>query len=197
MNMFSGIIEKLAQVHEFEVSNDKNYIAIAIDNSDLLLKIGDSVAINGVCLTIAKIKDHLFYYDLSPETLSLTSLKDLSVNDFVNIEYPLTLNKFISGHITTGHVDTIGIIKSLQKITDSWEVVVKVESDILKYIIRKGSITIDGVSLTVNKIDNNLVYLMIIPHTFKNTIFKNYKIGQKVNIEVDYITKHLEKLKND
>ena len=195
--MFSGIIEKLAQVHEFEVSNDKSYIAIAIDNSDLLLKIGDSVAINGVCLTITKIKDHLFYYDLSPETLALTSLKNLSVNDFVNIEYPLTLNKFISGHITTGHVDTIGIIKSLQKIIDSWEVVVELESDILKYIIHKGSITIDGVSLTVNKLDNSLVYLMIIPYTFENTIFKTYKIGQKVNIEVDYITKHLEKLKND
>ena len=195
--MFSGIIEKLAQVHEFEVSNDKSYIALAIDNSDLLLKIGDSVAVNGVCLTIAKIENHLFYYDLSPETLSLTSLKDLSVNDSVNIEYPLTLNKFISGHITTGHVDSIGIIKSLQKIIDSWEVVVEVKSDILKYIIHKGSITIDGVSLTVNKLDNNLVYLMIIPHTFENTIFKNYKIGQKVNIEVDYITKHLEQLKND
>ena len=195
--MFSGIIEKLAQVHEFEVSNDKSYIALAIDNSDLLLKIGDSVAINGVCLTITKIKDHLFYYDLSPETLALTSLKNLSVNDFVNIEYPLTLNKFISGHITTGHVDTIGIIKSLQKIIDSWEVVVELESDILKYIIHKGSITIDGVSLTVNKLDNSLVYLMIIPYTFENTIFKTYKIGQKVNIEVDYITKHLEKLKND
>ena len=195
--MFSGIIEKLAQVHEFEVSNDKSYIALAIDNSDLLLKIGDSVAVNGVCLTIAKIENDLFYYDLSPETLSLTSLKDLSVNDSVNIEYPLTLNKFISGHITTGHVDSIGIIKSLQKIIDSWEVVVEVKSDILKYIIHKGSITIDGVSLTVNKLDNNLVYLMIIPHTFENTIFKNYKIGQKVNIEVDYITKHLEKLKND
>lgn len=195
--MFSGIIEKLAQVHEFEVSNDKSYIALAIDNSDLPLKIGDSVAVNGVCLTISKIENHLFYYDLSPETLSLTSLKDLSVNDSVNIEYPLTLNKFISGHITTGHVDSIGIIKSLQKIIDSWEVVVEVKSDILKYIIHKGSITIDGVSLTVNKLDNNLVYLMIIPHTFENTIFKNYKIGQKVNIEVDYITKHLEKLKND
>tara|TARA_Y100000389_G_scaffold69419_1_gene66057 strand:+ start:228 stop:815 length:588 start_codon:yes stop_codon:yes gene_type:complete len=195
--MFSGIIEKIGEVHEFEVSNDKSYIAIAIDNSDLLLKIGDSVAINGVCLTITKIKDHLFYYDLSPETLALTSLKNLSVNDFVNIEYPLTLNKFISGHITTGHVDTIGIIKSLQKIIDSWEVVVELESDILKYIIHKGSITIDGVSLTVNKLDNSLVYLMIIPYTFENTIFKSYKIGQKVNIEVDYITKHLEKLKND
>jgi riboflavin synthase len=195
--MFSGIIEKLAQVHEFEVSNDKSYIAIAMDNSDLLLKTGDSIAINGVCLTIVKINNHLFYYDLSPETLSSTSLKDLSVNDYVNIEYPLTLNKFISGHITTGHVDSIGIIKSLQKIIDSWEVVVEVKSDILKYIIHKGSITIDGVSLTVNKLDNNLVYLMIIPHTFENTIFKNYKIGQKVNIEVDYITKHLEKLKND
>ena len=195
--MFSGIIEKLAQVHEFEASNDKSYIVLVIDNSDLPLKIGDSVAVNGVCLTIAKIENHLFYYDLSPETLSLTSLKDLSVNDSVNIEYPLTLNKFISGHITTGHVDSIGIIKSLQKIIDSWEVVVEVKSDILKYIIYKGSITIDGVSLTVNKLDNNLVYLMIIPHTFENTIFKNYKIGQKVNIEVDYITKHLEKLKND
>ena len=195
--MFSGIIEKIGEVHEFEVSNDKSYIAIAIDNSDLLLKIGDSVAINGVCLTITKIKDNLFYYDLSPETLALTSLKNLSVNDFVNIEYPLTLNKFISGHITTGHVDTIGIIKSLQKIIDSWEVVVELESDILKYIIHKGSITIDGVSLTVNKLDNSLVYLMIIPYTFENTIFKSYKIGQKVNIEVDYITKHLEKLKND
>ena len=195
--MFSGIIEKLAQVHEFEVSNDKSYIALAIDNSDLPLKIGDSVAVNGVCLTIAKIENHLFYYDLSPETLSLTSLKDLSVNDSVNIEYPLTLNKFISGHITTGHVDSIGIIKSLQKIIDSWEVVVEVKLDIFKYIIHKGSIAIDGVSLTVNKLDNNLVYLMIIPHTFENTIFKNYKIGQKVNIEVDYITKHLEKLKND
>ena len=195
--MFSGIIEKLAQVHEFEVSNDKSYIALAIDNSDLPLKIGDSVAVNGVCLTIAKTENHLFYYDLSPETLSLTSLKDLSVNDFVNIEFPLTLNKFISGHITTGHVDTIGVIKSLKKIIDSWEVVVEVKSDIDKYIIHKGSITIDGVSLTVNKLDNNLVYLMIIPHTFENTIFKYYKIGQKVNIEVDYITKHLEKLKND
>ena len=195
--MFSGIIEKIGEVHEFEVSNDKSYIAIAIDNSDLLLKIGDSVAINGVCLTITKIKDHLFYYDLSPETLALTSLKNLSVNDFVNIEYPLTLNKFISGHITTGHVDTIGVIKSLKKIIDSWEVVVELESDILKYIIHKGSITIDGVSLTVNKLDNSLVYLMIIPYTFENTIFKSYKIGQKVNIEVDYITKHLEKLKND
>ena len=195
--MFSGIIEKLAQVHEFEVSTRKSYTAIAIDDSNLPLKIGDSVAINGVCLTIAKIKNHLFYFDLSPETLSLTSLKDLSVNDSVNIEYPLTLNKFISGHITTGHVDSIGIIKSLQKIIDSWEVIVEVKSDILKYIIHKGSITIDGVSLTVNKLDNNLVYLMIIPHTFENTIFKNYKIGQKVNIEVDYITKHLEKLKND
>ena len=195
--MFSGIIEKLAQVHEFEVSNDKSYIALAIDNSDLPLKIGDSVAVNGVCLTIAKTENHLFYYDLSPETLSLTSLKDLSVNDFVNIEFPLTLNKFISGHITTGHVDTIGVIKSLKKIIDSWEVVVEVKSDIDKYIIHKGSITIDGVSLTVNKLDNNLIYLMIIPHTFENTIFKYYKIGQKVNIEVDYITKHLEKLKND
>ena len=195
--MFSGIIEKLAQVREVELSANKSYIALDIKDSESILNIGDSIAVNGVCLTISKIEGNLFYYDLSPETLSLTSLKDLSMNDFVNIEYPLTLNKFISGHITTGHVDSVGTIKSLQKITDSWEVVVEVKPNILKYIIHKGSITIDGVSLTVNKLKSNFIHLMIIPHTFNSTIFKNYKTGQKVNIEVDYISKHLEKLRND
>ena len=195
--MFSGIIEKLAQVREVELSPDKSYIALDIKDSELILNIGDSIAVNGVCLTITKIEGNLFYYDLSPETLSLTSLEGLSINDFVNIEYPLTLNKFISGHITTGHVDSVGIIKSLKKISDSWEVVVEVKPNILKYIIHKGSITIDGVSLTVNKLKSKFIHLMIIPYTFNSTIFKNYKIGQKVNIEVDYISKHLEKLRND
>ena len=135
--MFSGIIEKLAQVREVELSANKSYIALDIKDCESILNIGDSIAVNGVCLTISKIEGNLFYYDLSPETLSLTSLKDLSMNDFVNIEYPLTLNKFISGHITTGHVDSVGTIKSLQKITDSWEVVVEVKPNILKYIIKK------------------------------------------------------------
>ena len=110
---------------------------------------------------------------------------------------PLTLNKFISGHITTGHVDTVGIIVNIIQNTDSWFLQIKISQTYFKYIVQKGSICIDGVSLTINNVDNDMIDLMIIPHTYENTIIKGYKIGDNVNIEVDYIAKHLEKLKND
>ena len=107
------------------------------------------------------------------------------------------MNKFISGHITTAHVDTIGTIITLLKNTDSWFIQIKIDNMHLKYIVQKGSICIDGVSLTVNKVDDNVIDLMIIPHTYQNTIIKDYDIGDDVNIEVDYIAKHLERLRND
>ena len=110
---------------------------------------------------------------------------------------PLTINKFINGHIVSGHVDSLGIITALEKVKDSWLLLVTVEKNILKYIVTKGSISIDGVSLTVNDIKSQIISLMIIPHTYENTIIKYYKLGEKVNIEVDYISKHLDKLKND
>tara|TARA_B100001769_G_C21981641_1_gene527807 strand:- start:301 stop:888 length:588 start_codon:yes stop_codon:yes gene_type:complete len=195
--MFSGIIEKIGHVDSFEVTSVKSHLVLEIDLSDTNLCLGDSVAVNGVCLTVVKVSDNKCHFDISPETLSLTMLKDLRLTHQVNIEFPLTLNKFISGHITTGHVDSLGTIKSILQVSDAWKVCLELDQSILKFIIHKGSIAIDGVSLTINKISDNVIDLMIIPHTYKNTIFKNYKIGQKVNIEVDYITKHLEKLKND
>ncbi len=192
--MFSGIVEQIGRVNEFK---NKSHLVLNINLSEISVSIGDSVAVNGVCLTIISSSENVCCFDISPETLSLTSLNDLDAGEEVNIEFPLTLNKFISGHITTGHIDSIGIVKSITKIIDSWEVHLELDMSALKYIVHKGSITIDGVSLTINKIVDNIIHLMIIPHTYKNTILKNYKIGQKVNIEVDYITKHLEKLKND
>ena len=195
--MFTGIIENIGKIVVIEEVN--NSFMIKIEASNLLINIsnGDSIAVNGTCLTAVNVENNIFSFDLSPETMKLTSFKSLRKGDFVNIEFPLTLNKFISGHITTGHVDTIATIKTLLKNTESWFIQIKIDKIYLKYIVHKGSICIDGVSLTVNKVDGDMIDLMIIPHTYENTIIKNYNVGDSVNIEVDYIAKHLEKLKND
>ena len=113
--MFSGIIEQTAKVDKLINTNDDSYIILELDLSDVILTLGVSVAINGVCLTVSSMENKFCWFDISPETLKLTAFKDLNTNDMVNIEFPLTLNKFISGHITTGHVDSIGVISSVKK----------------------------------------------------------------------------------
>jgi riboflavin synthase len=195
--MFTGIIENIGKVVVIEEVNNSFMIKIEVSNLSIDISNGDSIAVNGACLTAANIESNVFSFDLSPETMKSTSFKSLRKGDFVNIEFPLTLNKFISGHITTGHVDTVATIEKLLKDTDSWFIQIKIDKIYLKYIVHKGSICIDGVSLTVNKVDGDMIDLMIIPHTYENTIIKNYNVGDSMNIEVDYIAKHLEKLKND
>jgi riboflavin synthase len=195
--MFTGIIENIGKVVVIEEVNNSFMIKIEVSNLSIDISNGDSIAVNGACLTAVNIESNVFSFDLSPETMKSTSFKSLRKGDFVNIEFPLTLNKFISGHITTGHVDTVATIEKLLKDTDSWFIQIKIDKIYLKYIVHKGSICIDGVSLTVNKVDGDMIDLMIIPHTYENTIIKNYNVGDSMNIEVDYIAKHLEKLKND
>jgi riboflavin synthase len=195
--MFTGIIENIGKVVVIEEVNNSFVIKIEVSNLLINISNGDSIAVNGTCLTAVNVESNIFSFDLSPETMKLTSFKSLRKGDLVNIEFPLTLNKFISGHITTGHIDTVAIIKTLLKDTESWFIQIKIDKIYLKYIVHKGSICIDGVSLTVNKVDGDMIDLMIIPHTYENTIIKNYNVGDSVNIEVDYIAKHLEKLKND
>ena len=194
--MFTGIIENIGKITLIEEVNDNYVIKIEVINLSMNISNGDSVAINCACLTVTNVEENIFSFDLSPETMKLTSFKSLIKNDLVNIEFPLTLNKFISGHITTGHIDTIGVIEKLLKNADSWFIQIKIDKIYLKYIVHKGSICIDGISLTINQIQGNIIDLMVIPHTYQNTIIKNYSLGDSVNIEVDYIAKHLEKLKN-
>jgi riboflavin synthase len=194
--MFTGIIENIGKITLIEEVNDNYVIKIEVINLSMNISNGDSVAINGACLTVTNVEENIFSFDLSPETMKLTSFKSLIKNDLVNIEFPLTLNKFISGHITTGHIDTIGVIEKLLKNADSWFIQIKIDKMYLKYMVHKGSICIDGISLTINQIQGNIIDLMVIPHTYQNTIIKNYSLGDSVNIEVDYIAKHLEKLKN-
>ena len=195
--MFTGIIEKVGKVFEFNNNQSSCKLIVQIERIDTSISIGDSVAINGTCLTIEKSDKPFYHFTLSPETLEASSLSNLEKDSYVNIELPLTINKFINGHIVSGHVDSLGTVTSLEKIKDSWLLLITIEKNILKYIVTKGSISIDGVSLTVNDIKGQSLSLMIIPHTYENTIIKYYKLGERVNIEVDYISKHLEKLKND
>jgi len=195
--MFTGIVENIGKIVSIDEVKQGYVISIEILDLSVNVSNGDSVSVNGACLTVIENESNIFSFNLSPETLKLTSLKSLNKDSLVNIELPLTLNKFISGHITTGHVDTVGIIVNIIQNTDSWFLQIKISQTYFKYIVQKGSICIDGVSLTINNVDNDMIDLMIIPHTYENTIIKGYKIGDNVNIEVDYIAKHLEKLKND
>tara|TARA_Y100000389_G_scaffold172808_1_gene181500 strand:+ start:2225 stop:2812 length:588 start_codon:yes stop_codon:yes gene_type:complete len=190
--MFTGIIEKIGKINSLHIDNDSSTINIFIDNFNASL--GDSVCINGVCLTVEDIKNNLYSFSVSPETNKLTNLNKLKQNDEVNIESSLTVNKLISGHIVQGHVDTTAKIKEISLIDNSWYVKFTIDSLYTKYIIKKGSITLDGVSLTVNDVTNSEFSVMIIPHTYQNTIFNTYKLGKLVNVETDVLAKYIEKL---
>ena len=192
--MFTGIIEKIGKVSHVTENNISRVIGIRIDGLNSAL--GDSICINGVCLTVEDIDNSVYSFSISPETYNLSNFKNIKKNDDVNIEKSLTINKLLSGHIVQGHVDTCSEITELKKIDNSWYVKIKIDSTYMKYIIQKGSITLDGVSLTINEVYTDEFSVMVIPHTYSNTIFKNYKIGSILNTEIDILAKYIEKLGN-
>jgi len=190
--MFTGIIEKIGKVESF--NKDEGSHKLRIDFDGFNSSLGDSISVNGVCLTVENINNTLYTFSISPETYNLSNLKFISKGDFVNLEKSLTVNKLLSGHIVQGHVDTTSEISELYKIENSWYVKFKIESKYMRYIIQKGSISINGVSLTVNEVMKNEFTVMIIPHTYENTTFKYSKAGSILNIEIDILAKYIEKL---
>ena len=192
--MFSGIIEKTCNVKKLDLSS--NPIRLYIDYNEHQLSLGDSVAVNGTCLTVSSIENHIVMFELSSETIEKTNLGLLTNKSMVNIELPLTLNKLISGHLVSGHIDTVVEIISIKTDGECLNIVIQMTDEMRPFIVQKGSITVDGVSLTVNKITDSTIDLMIIPHTFKNTTMKYYKEGQTVNIELDYIAKYIVNMSN-
>ena len=187
--MFSGIIEKTCNVKKLDLSS--NPIRLYIDYNKHQLSLGDSVAVNGTCLTVSSIENHIVMFELSSETIEKTNLGLLTNKSMVNIELPLTLNKLISGHLVSGHIDTVVEIVSIKTDGECLKIVIQMTEAMRPFIVQKGSITVDGVSLTINNITDSAIDLMIIPHTFKNTTMKYYKEGQSVNIELDYIAKYI------
>jgi riboflavin synthase len=189
--MFTGIVEELGTV---VTGGTRLEVRCALVRSDL--SIGASIAVNGVCLTAVEITESGFVADLAPETLSRSNLGDLVRNARVNLERPVTPATRLSGHIVQGHVDATGEVVALDSLGDSnWWLKVRVPESLDRYLVEKGSITLDGISLTIARLEPGpLVGLTIIPHTFANTTISQARIGSRLNIEVDVLAKHVEKL---
>ncbi|MCE5339556.1 MAG: riboflavin synthase [Planctomycetaceae bacterium] len=182
--MFTGLIESVCKVGSAVggLSGMKLYINLGKE-----AKIGDSVAINGVCLTISRLQGQQAEFEVSGETVSRTTLKNLKTAAPVNIERAMSANDRFGGHFVQGHIDAVGKIKKIERKGDFWEFIFESPKELKDYLIPKGSIAIDGVSLTIAGIDGNNFSTAIIPTTFENTIFKYAKAGDAVNIETDIL----------
>lgn len=191
MSMFTGIIEETGTVQSFKKSENAS---ITIECKNILegTKIGDSIAIDGVCQTVTKLTSNSFSAQISTETLSITTFQNIKVGTKVNLERALTLSSRLGGHIVSGHIDGLGKIKSIEKSYDFYNVKFEVDKSLTQYIAKKGSITVNGISLTIAGIAFNEIKIAIIPHTFENTNLKWLKHGDFVNIEVDILAKYVE-----
>jgi len=195
--MFTGIIQAIGSIQE--VHSSDNSVSLKINSNTLDIsdsKIGDSIAVNGVCLTATQVSDNSFTADVSNETINCTTFSDLLIGDSVNLEKSLRINQGIDGHLVSGHVDGIGKVQSINKDGDSSRIKILVEDDIIKYIAKKGSICINGVSLTVNSVEDNIFDVNIVPHTFSVTTLRNLSVESNVNLEIDLIARYVERLKN-
>ena len=194
--MFTGIIETLGTVQEIK-KNEDNYditIASSITNE---LKVDQSVAHNGVCLTVVSISDSKYTVTAIKETIQKTNLSDWNVGDLVNLERAMKLGDRLDGHIVQGHVDQIGTCKNIENANGSWYFTFEYNPDLKNLTIEKGSITVNGVSLTVVNSKTNEFSVAIIPYTYENTNFKALKIGSKINLEFDVIGKYITKLQSN
>ncbi len=193
--MFTGIIQAVGTLSDLQPKVGDMALVVntgKLDMSDVQL--GDSIAVNGVCLTAVALSDAGFTADVSRETLSLTSLGDLSKGSSVNLEKALTLQTRLGGHLVSGHVDGLGEVVARRNDGRSEWFNIKAPESLAKYIAAKGSITIDGVSLTVNRVDGVHFEINIVPHTLQETIIGHYQSGTKINLEVDVIARYLERL---
>ncbi|MEE9309397.1 MAG: riboflavin synthase [Cocleimonas sp.] len=193
--MFTGIIQSIGSIADLQPKGGDIALVVntgKLDMSDVAL--GDSIAVNGVCLTAIALTDSSFTADVSRETLSLTSLGALSKGSNINLEKALTLQTRLGGHMVSGHVDGLGDVESRHNDGRSERFRIKAPDGLAKYIAEKGSITIDGVSLTVNAVDGAFFEINIVPHTIQETIIGSYQAGTKINLEVDVVARYLERL---
>lgn len=193
--MFTGIIEAVGKIESIQKQSGDAKIKINVGHLDMSdVNLGDSIACNGVCLTAIEFSDHFYLADVSSESLRLTTLGDLEVGSSVNLEKALTPSTRLGGHLVSGHVDGVGEILSIER--DARSVVYKINApvEIAHYIAKKGSICVDGVSLTVNEVENTQFSLNLVPHTLKETTAKGYNVGSLVNLEVDLLARYLERL---
>jgi riboflavin synthase len=194
--MFTGIIEEVGRITCIEQRGENRRITIAADNTPKELGTGDSVSVSGVCLTALDIKPGSFCADLAPETWIRTSFSRIREGALVNLELPMKADGRFGGHIVQGHVDGVGKLASFDRIADSenWWLEIELPEEIEKYTVYKGSISIEGISLTVAKLQHNRCTIAIIPHTVERTNLHSLKPGDPINLEADLIAKYVEKM---
>lgn len=193
--MFSGIVEDIGAVRALEKKDKGVLLRIGVRKIDAgELDLGESVAVNGVCLTVVSAGGGSFSVDASHETLSRTNLSGLRTGSGVNLEKSLRVGDRMGGHIVTGHVDGVGIVQSIAPVGESRVFSFSIPSSLAKYVVEKGSIAVDGVSLTVNSVKDTEFSVNIIPYTLRETTFSEFRRGMEVNIECDIIGKYVEKM---
>jgi riboflavin synthase len=192
--MFTGIIEEIGRVKQVSISGDGASITIEAEKVLEDVKIGDSIAANGICLTVTQFSSSCFQVDVMAETFRRSNLKSIKAGHLINLERALTLNSRLGGHMVSGHIDGVGLISHLEKESNALWFTINTPPELLKYIIKKGSIAVDGVSLTVAHVDEKSFRISMIPHTRDITILADKKTGELVNLECDMIGKYVEKL---
>ncbi|MCH1553422.1 MAG: riboflavin synthase [Luminiphilus sp.] len=193
--MFTGIVQALGEIAAIVETDGDVRLRVMTGKLPLAdVAIGDSISTNGVCLTVTELSGNGYWADVSTETLSLTSLKFIKTGTKVNLEKSVTPTTALGGHLVSGHVDGLGIVRRLEKDARSWRVTIEAPKELAKYIAGKGSICIDGTSLTVNTVNGASFELNIIPQTWEETVFQFYQVGSEVNLEVDIIARYLERL---
>ena len=194
--MFTGIVEEIGRITRIEQRGENRRVTIAADHAPKELGTGHSVSVSGVCLTALDIKPRSFCADLAPETWARTSFSRIHEGALVNLELPMKADGRFGGHIVQGHVDGVGKLISFERIADSenWWLTIELPEEIEKYTVYKGSISIEGISLTVANLEKNRCTIAIIPHTVEMTNLHSLQAGDPVNLEADLIAKYVEKM---
>ena len=202
--MFTGIVSHVGKVNYISHPNDWELLIDVINenNSNSFfntnsIAIGASISCSGICLTLKKISDNTLFFDVSDETREKTNFSTWKVGTLINLEKSLKVGDELGGHFVYGHVDTTAVIRSIEKINGSYRITFNINKVFLKYVASKGSVSIDGVSLTVNDVDKDFFTVNIIPYTWIHTSFRNYIIGTVVNVEIDIIARYLESLNSN
>ncbi|MGB0668491.1 MAG: riboflavin synthase [Porticoccaceae bacterium] len=193
--MFTGIISAIGDIANLEQRGGDVRLTIRTGNLSLTdVQLGDSIACNGACLTAVELTGEGFVADVSVETLNLTTIGNWQTGSRINLEKAMQANDRFGGHIVSGHVDGLGEVVSLEEDARSWRFRIRAPRELAKYIAHKGSITVDGTSLTINKVEGSEFELNIVPHTMTHTVMGDYKVGTQVNLEVDLVARYLERL---
>ena len=186
--MFTGIIKNIGIIKEIDLRKD--YFIKINSNFEEKLILGESISCSGICLTVKKIFKKNFWVNVSKETIKKTSLKNLKIGSAINLEKSLKVGDEIGGHLVFGHVDGVSILKKLEKLESAFILTIQVNKNLIKYMTSKCSITLDGISLTVNEVKKHTIKISIIPYTWDNTSLKNVKVGDFLNTEIDMIARY-------